>query len=54
MFGYEIFLVMPNVNTNGSLLKVEDTKLTKMKPKPFFSKKRTKSKLKSQPLTEVG
>ena len=53
MFGSEMLRVKPTVNTNDSLLKVEDTTLTEMKTKPVFSKRRIKSKFKSKPLTEV-
>ena len=42
-----------NCQTNGILLKVEDTTPTKNKNKPVVLKCRTKSRLKSNPLTEV-
>ena len=53
MFGSEILRVTPTVNTDGSLLKVDDTTLEKIKTKPVVSKIRIKSKLKSKPLTLV-
>ena len=43
----------PTVNTNNSLLKAEDTTLTKVKNKPVVSKRRTKSRFKAKSLTEV-
>ena len=43
----------PTVNTNGSLLKFEDTTLTKMKTLPVVSKIRIKSKFKAKTLTGV-
>ena len=49
----EILRVTPTVNTNGSLLKFEDTRLTKMKTKPVVLKSRIKSKFKANPLTKV-
>ena len=53
VFGSEILRVIPTFNTNGSLLKVEYTTLTKMKTKPVVSKRRIKSNLKAKPLAKV-
>ena len=53
MFVSENLCVAPTANTNGSLLKVDDTTLTKMKTKPVFSKSRIRSKFKTNPLTVV-
>ena len=38
MSGSEIFHVTPTVNTRGSLLKIEDTTLKKLKPSQLFRK----------------